>query len=124
MWQSLWRRNIAKPLTGLLQSRMTCLPNCGQTLKSRGRHTIIAPMSTATTSQAPASGGTITLTVNGEARTLPSGATLDALLQHLGLEPKKMAIERNLEIVPKSLYGETVLDEGDRIEIVQFVGGG
>ncbi len=42
----------------------------------------------------------------------------------LGLEPTKIAVERNLEIVPKSQYEATILRDGDRIEIVQFVGGG
>lgn len=50
--------------------------------------------------------------------------TVSGLLAALALEPRKIAVERNLEIVPKSRYGETVLSDGDRIEIVQFVGGG
>ncbi len=50
--------------------------------------------------------------------------TVAGLLSALALESRKIAVERNLEIVPKSLYGETNLTDGDRIEIVQFVGGG
>ena len=46
------------------------------------------------------------------------------LLAALELQPRKIAVERNLEIVPKSLFGETTLADGDQIEIVQFVGGG
>lgn len=64
------------------------------------------------------------ITVNGEDMRLSRPMTLAALLDDLELEPLKIAIERNLEIVPKSLYGQTSLADGDRIEIVQFVGGG
>jgi sulfur carrier protein len=46
------------------------------------------------------------------------------LALELGLEPTKVAVERNLEIVPRSLHGDTTLAEGDKIELVQFVGGG
>lgn len=62
--------------------------------------------------------------VNGEDRTVPDDATLASLVEALGLDPRKVAIERNLEIVPKSLHTTTTLTDGDRIEIVQFVGGG
>ena len=61
--------------------------------------------------------------VNGETRRVEAGTIL-ALVQELGLDPKKVAVERNLEIVPKSMHGETALADGDSIEIVQFVGGG
>lgn len=61
--------------------------------------------------------------VNGEPREVKA-ATILALVEELGLNPKKVAVERNLEIVPRSLHGETALAEGDRIEIVQLVGGG
>ncbi len=61
--------------------------------------------------------------VNGEHREMESGTILD-LVETLGLNPKKVAVERNLEIVPRSLHGETALADGDRIEIVQLVGGG
>jgi sulfur carrier protein len=47
-----------------------------------------------------------------------------ALITELGLDPRKVAVERNLEIVPRSLHADTALADGDRIEIVQFVGGG
>ena len=66
----------------------------------------------------------LTLTVNGEARSVPKGATVQSLLDGLSLPAKKVAIERNLAIVPKSLFAQTALAEGDRIEIVTFVGGG
>ncbi len=64
------------------------------------------------------------ITVNGETVEVVEGASLTALIEQLGLNPKKVAVERNLEIAPKSLYAEIALAEGDRIEIVQFVGGG
>jgi sulfur carrier protein len=61
--------------------------------------------------------------VNGEPREMKAGTILD-LVETLGLNPGKVAVERNLEIVPRSLHGETALADGDRIEIVQLVGGG
>lgn len=64
------------------------------------------------------------LTVNGEVRDAPDSATLADLLASLGIEGRRVAVERNLEIAPKSLWGEIVLAEGDRLEIVTFVGGG
>ncbi len=64
------------------------------------------------------------LTVNGEARTFEPLANLTALVAALGLDARKVAVERNLEIVPRSAYGKTVLADGDRIEIVHFIGGG
>lgn len=64
------------------------------------------------------------LTINGETREFENGLTISGLVTALGLHPKKVAVERNLEVVPKSLHPETVLAEGDKIEIVQFVGGG
>ena len=64
------------------------------------------------------------LQINGEAKSDIGARTLAALVAELGLDPRKVAVERNLEIVPRSLYGQTPLAEGDRIEIVQFVGGG
>jgi thiamine biosynthesis protein ThiS len=63
------------------------------------------------------------LQVNGDTRDVAAGTIL-ALVEELGLDPRKVAVERNLEIVPRSLHGETALVEGDRIELVQFVGGG
>ncbi|WP_203293728.1 sulfur carrier protein ThiS [Maricaulis parjimensis] len=64
------------------------------------------------------------LTVNGEDRSLPAGSSVSDLVSVLGLDGRKIAVERNLEIVPRSQYGETELENGDRIEIVAFVGGG
>jgi thiamine biosynthesis protein ThiS len=61
--------------------------------------------------------------LNGEARETPA-VTVAALVAELGLDVRKVAVERNLEIVPRSLYGATPLTTGDRIEIVHFIGGG
>lgn len=66
----------------------------------------------------------IELAVNGEVRSLPSGATVAALLELMALTGKRLAVERNGEIVPKSLHGATALLAGDRLEIVVAVGGG
>jgi thiamine biosynthesis protein ThiS len=64
------------------------------------------------------------LTVNGETHEIAAPMSLLDLIAHFGLEPRKVAIERNLEIVPRSTYGEMQLRDGDRLEIVHFVGGG
>ncbi|MCE9634955.1 MAG: sulfur carrier protein ThiS [Planctomycetes bacterium] len=66
----------------------------------------------------------MTISVNGDAREVPAGSTLADLLRELGLAGRPVAVERNLEIVPRSAHGATVLAEGDRIEIVTMVGGG
>lgn len=55
---------------------------------------------------------------------IEGAATVLDLIERLGLEPRKLAVERNLEIVPKSAYGNTAIADGDRFEIVHFVGGG
>jgi thiazole synthase len=64
------------------------------------------------------------ITVNGEAREISTAVTVAGLLESLGLDGRKVAVERNLEIVPKSAYGEVALGDGDRLEIVHFIGGG
>jgi sulfur carrier protein len=64
------------------------------------------------------------LTINGEPRDVEATPDLAALIATLELDPRKVAVERNLEIVPRSLYGATPLADGDRIEIVHFIGGG
>ncbi len=66
----------------------------------------------------------MTLTVNGEKRDVEAGMSLTGLLESLGLDPAKVAIEHNLAIAPRSRFSATMLSPGDRIEIVQFVGGG
>ena len=68
--------------------------------------------------------GALRLVVNGEEREVGPGSTIAALIALLGLDRRKLAVERNLEIVPRSAYADTALCDGDRIEIVAFVGGG
>ena len=64
------------------------------------------------------------LTINGEPRAIAAPMTLDRLLGELGLDGRKVAVERNREIVPKSAYGRVALADGDTLEIVHFIGGG
>jgi thiazole synthase len=64
------------------------------------------------------------ISVNGESRQFGQALNVRDLLVALGQDPAKVAVERNLEIVPRSEYGAVIVGEGDRIEIVQFVGGG
>ncbi len=64
------------------------------------------------------------LTVNGEDRSFAGLSVVADLVASLGLDARKVAVERNLEIVPRSAYGATALSDGDRIEIVHFIGGG
>lgn len=61
--------------------------------------------------------------VNGDEREVAARTVL-ALVEELGFDVRKVAVERNMAIVPKSLHAETPLEDGDRIELVQFVGGG
>ena len=62
--------------------------------------------------------------VNGEERGLEAVADVAGLIAVLGLDGRKVAVERNLQIVPRSTYGSTPVADGDRIEIVHFIGGG
>lgn len=64
------------------------------------------------------------LMINGEERSFEGIADVAALVRALGLDPRKVAVERNLEIVPRSTYAGVSIADGDRVEIVQFVGGG
>lgn len=65
-----------------------------------------------------------TIVLNGEDHAAPEGATVATLLASLELDPRQVAVERNREIVPRATYAETSLAEGDRLEVVTFVGGG
>jgi thiamine biosynthesis protein ThiS len=67
---------------------------------------------------------TISIVVNGENRAARPGAMVTDLLRELGLNSGRVAIERNLEILPRPKWSETAVEPGDRYEIVQFVGGG
>ena len=65
------------------------------------------------------------LTINGEDHDdLPDGLSVAALIAHLGLPERKIAVERNRAVVPKSQYGATVLADHDQLEIIHFIGGG
>jgi thiamine biosynthesis protein ThiS len=66
----------------------------------------------------------MTVTVNDERRELAAGATVADLVATLGLGPRRIAVELNREIVTRATYAETVLRDGDTIEIIHFVGGG
>lgn len=67
---------------------------------------------------------TITVTINGEQRTFGDVVTIAAMIAEFGLDPTKVAVERNLEIIPRSTLGEVPVADGDKFEIVHFVGGG
>jgi len=64
------------------------------------------------------------LLLNGEERHLAGVSNVADLVASLGLDARKVAVEHNLEIVPRSIYAATALTDGDRIEIVTFIGGG
>jgi sulfur carrier protein len=64
------------------------------------------------------------LTVNGAEREVPDGITVQGLVAHLGLAGGPVAVERNLEVVPRAEHPKALLHEGDVVEIVHFVGGG
>lgn len=64
------------------------------------------------------------LTVNGQDRELEEGTTIAQLLEQLELDPRMLAVERNLNLVPRTQHASTPLAEGDRIEVVTLVGGG
>ena len=64
------------------------------------------------------------LTVNGQDRELEEGTTIAQLLEQLELDPRMLAVERNLNLVPRTQHANTPLAEGDRIEVVTLVGGG
>lgn len=66
----------------------------------------------------------VSVEVNGEKRELSGGTTVRQLLEQLGLNPARVAIEYNLAILPKGKWEETRVVAGDKLEIVQFVGGG
>lgn len=72
----------------------------------------------------PHTDGTVTITVNGEHKRVKAGLSLADLASQLGLVPEKVAVERNLEVVPRSTLAQVEIEDGDEIEIVHFVGGG
>jgi thiamine biosynthesis protein ThiS len=62
--------------------------------------------------------------INGDSHSFDQALPLRALLVELGLDPTKVAVERNLEIVVRSTYDDVIIDDGDALEIVHFIGGG
>ena len=68
--------------------------------------------------------GTISIHINGEHRRIRDGLTLAELASELGFAPEKVAVERNLEVVPRSTLADVRIEDGDELEIVHFVGGG
>jgi thiazole synthase len=70
------------------------------------------------------SDGTVSITLNGEHKRVAAGMSIAELAESLGLVPAKLAVERNLEVVPRSTLGDVRVEDGDELEIVHFVGGG
>lgn len=68
--------------------------------------------------------GTVTIMVNGEHKRVTAGLSLAALAREMGLVPEKVAVERNLAVVPRSTLAQVCVEDGDELEIVHFVGGG
>lgn len=66
----------------------------------------------------------VEILVNGDFHTFEDGITIAEMLVTLDLPLKKIAVERNLEVVPKSTYQDVILKEGDKLEIIHFIGGG
>ena len=66
----------------------------------------------------------LSVSINGEHRRVPGGYNLVEMLNELGLDPGRVAVERNLEVVPRSTFREVCVEDGDSFEIVHFVGGG
>jgi thiamine biosynthesis protein ThiS len=66
----------------------------------------------------------MTITINGARRDVPDGLTVTALLDHLGMAGDRVAIEHNLDILPRARWTETRVQSNDSFEIVHFVGGG
>ena len=66
----------------------------------------------------------LSVRINGEERRVSSGTSVAALIAELGLDGRRVAVERNLAIVPRSTFAEVAVEDGDQYEIVHFVGGG
>jgi len=66
----------------------------------------------------------VTLQINGKSKVFADGLTLAVLIAQLGAKPDRVAVELNLQIVPRADWSQTLLRDGDRLEIVHFVGGG
>ena len=66
----------------------------------------------------------LSIRVNGEDRRIPNGTSVAEMVGMLGLDPLRVAVERNLEVIPRSTLGQVCVEDGDDYEIVHFVGGG
>jgi len=66
----------------------------------------------------------LSVRINGDHRRVPSGTSVAEMVNLLGLDPHRVAVERNLEVVPRAMLGDVRVEDGDDYEIVQFVGGG
>lgn len=66
----------------------------------------------------------IGVTVNGVPRSFPEGSTVQTVVESEGYDPKRIAVEVNMDIIPRGTYPGTEIHNGDRIEVVSFVGGG
>ena len=66
---------------------------------------------------------TISVRVNGEPRAVPAGCSIAQMLEAIGLNPARVAVERNLAVVPRSTFADVEVRDGDAFEIVHFVGG-
>jgi sulfur carrier protein len=75
-------------------------------------------------SDASPSGDSIEVVINGQSRKVARGTTVAALIGELGLGDRRVAVERNREVVPRAQHATTPLAAGDRLELVTFVGGG
>lgn len=77
-----------------------------------------------TVGSSPTMSTSIDVVINGQRRTVNAGTTVHGLIAELGLDGKPVAVERNREVIPRAQHATTLLAEGDRIEVVTFVGGG
>jgi len=68
--------------------------------------------------------GTLQVRINGEHRRVESGISIAELVREIGFDPVRVAVERNLEVVPRSTLADVQVEDGDDYEIVRFVGGG
>jgi sulfur carrier protein len=67
---------------------------------------------------------TLSINVNGEHRRVPAGMTVAGLVNEIGFDPARVAVERNLQVIPRSTLADVKVEDGDDYEIVHFVGGG
>ena len=66
----------------------------------------------------------MTITLNGDRHVLDAPATIAGLLAQLGIDPRRVAVERNFVVIKRDAYATTTIEDGDQIEVVNFVGGG